>query len=154
MNMSPPQTGSAYVFRVNDCPFARLLTPCISSPLAFSFSFPTPTHRQAVAPGNIILRQRGTKMRPGNNVGLGRDHTIWALVDGHVAFRWDPSRKKQIVSVVPLASVDEEACRGPAYGKKAPWNANGRTDNMKKARRDRMPLNIKKTELAEKLRYR
>ncbi|MEI6338046.1 MAG: 50S ribosomal protein L27 [Verrucomicrobiota bacterium] len=41
---------------------------------------------EAVIPGNIILRQRGTKFQPGRNVGLGRDYTIFALVEGHVKF--------------------------------------------------------------------
>jgi large subunit ribosomal protein L27 len=41
---------------------------------------------EAVIPGNIILRQRGTKWHPGANVGIGRDHTIFALVDGNVFF--------------------------------------------------------------------
>ncbi len=41
---------------------------------------------ESVIAGNIILRQRGTKFIPGRNVGLGRDFTIWALVDGHVKF--------------------------------------------------------------------
>ncbi len=41
---------------------------------------------EAVVAGNIIIRQRGTKVKPGANVGLGRDHTIFALVDGHVKF--------------------------------------------------------------------
>ena len=41
---------------------------------------------QDVVAGNIIVRQRGTKMKPGTNVGLGRDHTIFALVDGKVTF--------------------------------------------------------------------
>ena len=41
---------------------------------------------EAVIPGNIINRQRGTKMKPGENVGLGKDHTIFALVEGHVKF--------------------------------------------------------------------
>ncbi len=53
-----------------------------------------------VRAGNIIIRQRGTKTHPGNNVGMGNDHTIYALVDGHVEFgRFDKERKK--VSVVP-----------------------------------------------------
>jgi large subunit ribosomal protein L27 len=39
-----------------------------------------------VIAGNIILRQRGTKVRPGNNVGIGRDHTLFALTDGTVKF--------------------------------------------------------------------
>lgn len=41
---------------------------------------------QAVIAGNIIIRQRGTKFQPGRNVGLGRDYTIFALVDGNVKF--------------------------------------------------------------------
>ena len=42
---------------------------------------------QAVVAGNIIVRQRGTKVKPGANVGLGKDHTLFALVDGHVKFQ-------------------------------------------------------------------
>ena len=42
---------------------------------------------EAVIPGNIILRQRGTKWHPGNNVGMGKDHTLFALVSGRVTFR-------------------------------------------------------------------
>jgi len=42
---------------------------------------------EAVIPGNIIVRQRGTKYHPGDNVGIGKDHTIFALVEGRVAFR-------------------------------------------------------------------
>jgi large subunit ribosomal protein L27 len=42
---------------------------------------------EAVLAGNIIIRQRGTKMKPGANVGLGRDHTIFALVNGKVRFQ-------------------------------------------------------------------
>ena len=41
---------------------------------------------EAVIAGNIILRQRGTKVRPGDNVGIGRDHTLFALADGTVKF--------------------------------------------------------------------
>lgn len=53
-----------------------------------------------VRAGNIIIRQRGTKTHPGDNVGMGTDHTIFALIDGYVAFgRKDKSRKK--VSVNP-----------------------------------------------------
>ena len=52
--------------------------------------------------GNIIIRQRGTATHAGNNVGLGKDHTIFALVDGFVKFeRLDKNRKK--VSVYPAA---------------------------------------------------
>ena len=41
---------------------------------------------EAVIPGNIIIRQRGTKYHPGRNVGIGKDHTIFALTEGRVAF--------------------------------------------------------------------
>lgn len=50
---------------------------------------------ELVKPGNIIVRQRGTKLHPGSNVGLGRDHTIFALIDGFVKFeRYGKDRKK------------------------------------------------------------
>ncbi len=53
-----------------------------------------------VVAGNIIIRQRGTKVHVGDNVGIGNDHTIYALVDGHVEFkRKDKHRNK--VSVIP-----------------------------------------------------
>ena len=53
-----------------------------------------------VRAGNIIIRQRGTKVHPGDNVGMGKDHTIFALVDGTIQFgHKDCDRKK--VSVVP-----------------------------------------------------
>lgn len=52
-----------------------------------------------VIPGNIILRQRGTKFHPGRNVGLGRDYTIYALIEGKVMF----DRNSRRVNVVPLA---------------------------------------------------
>jgi len=54
--------------------------------------------------GNIIIRQRGTKFHPGKNVGLGRDHTIFALVDGVVTFR-RRNDDKQYVSVVPAETA-------------------------------------------------
>ncbi len=56
---------------------------------------------QVVVPGNIIVRQCGTKIRPGDNVGLGRDFTIYALVEGRVKFGWARKGQKG-VSVVPL----------------------------------------------------
>lgn len=53
---------------------------------------------QAVQPGCIIVRQRGTKFKPGANVGMGRDYTIYSLIDGKVTFeRYD--KKKQKISV-------------------------------------------------------
>jgi large subunit ribosomal protein L27 len=55
---------------------------------------------EVVKAGNIIIRQRGTKVHTGNNVGIGKDHTIYALVDGVVKFETkDKNRKK--VSVYP-----------------------------------------------------
>ncbi|MFV0626733.1 MAG: 50S ribosomal protein L27 [Alphaproteobacteria bacterium] len=53
---------------------------------------------EAVIPGNIIIRQRGTKVHPGNNVGMGRDHTIFAVAEGKVAFK--KAQGKTTVSVV------------------------------------------------------
>ncbi len=58
---------------------------------------------EAVVAGNIIVRQRGTKWKPGENVGLGRDHTIFALIDGKVAFQ-RKSEGRVHVSVTPLPS--------------------------------------------------
>jgi large subunit ribosomal protein L27 len=55
---------------------------------------------ERVIPGNIIVRQRGTKWRPGVNVGLGRDHTIFALVEGEVSFR-QRAGGRTYVSVAP-----------------------------------------------------
>ena len=55
---------------------------------------------EKVIPGNIIVRQRGTKWKPGDNVGLGRDHTIFALVEGQVTFR-TRSGGRTYVSVLP-----------------------------------------------------
>jgi large subunit ribosomal protein L27 len=59
-----------------------------------------------VLAGNIIIRQRGTKMKPGTNVGLGRDHTIFALVEGHVAFS-RAANDRVVVSVDPLPAAAE-----------------------------------------------
>lgn len=57
---------------------------------------------QFVRAGNIIVRQRGTQVHPGNNVGMGKDHTLYSLIDGIVKFeRKDKFRKK--VSVTPAS---------------------------------------------------
>ena len=56
---------------------------------------------EAVAPGNIIVRQRGTKWHPGSNVGIGKDHTIFALVEGKVDFR-ARAKGRTYVSVLPV----------------------------------------------------
>ena len=58
---------------------------------------------QAVVPGNIIVRQRGTKFHPGENVGCGRDHTLYATADGHVQFAVKGPHKRKTVSVVQEA---------------------------------------------------
>ncbi len=55
---------------------------------------------ESVIAGNIIVRQRGTKWNPGTGVGLGRDHTIFALVDGNVTFS-KRAENKTYVSVTP-----------------------------------------------------
>jgi len=60
---------------------------------------------ERVIAGNIIIRQRGTKVHPGVNVGLGKDHTIFALVDGHVQFGKRAGRS--VVSVVPAQEAAE-----------------------------------------------
>ncbi|MDR2408023.1 MAG: 50S ribosomal protein L27 [Bacteroidales bacterium] len=54
--------------------------------------------------GNIIVRQRGTVHNPGQNVGIGKDHTIFALTDGTVMFR-KKARGKSYISVLPIAQV-------------------------------------------------
>jgi large subunit ribosomal protein L27 len=55
---------------------------------------------QAVIAGNIIIRQRGTKFHPGNNVGMGKDHTIFATAEGKVEFK-TKANDRTYVSVVP-----------------------------------------------------
>ncbi len=51
---------------------------------------------EQVRAGNIIVRQRGTRIRPGNNVGMGRDHTLFALVDGKVKFEHATKLRKKV----------------------------------------------------------
>lgn len=58
---------------------------------------------QVAKAGNIIIRQRGTKHNPGKNVGVGRDHTLFALVDGHVVFK-KKSGNKSFVSIEPVVA--------------------------------------------------
>ena len=58
---------------------------------------------QAINAGGIIIRQRGTRVHAGSNVGLGKDHTLYALVDGHVEFTIKGILKKSVVSVLPQA---------------------------------------------------
>ncbi len=59
---------------------------------------------EPITAGAIIVRQRGTKVHPGVNVGIGKDHTLFALVDGKVEFRVKGASQKTVVSVVPAAS--------------------------------------------------
>jgi large subunit ribosomal protein L27 len=57
---------------------------------------------ERVSAGSIIVRQRGTKFHAGTNVGMGRDHTLFALVDGHVKFAVKGADNNQTVSVSPV----------------------------------------------------
>ncbi len=61
---------------------------------------------ESVLAGNIIVRQRGTKVNPGQNVGMGKDHTLFALVEGKVAFR-KKSGGKMFVNVMPMFDAAE-----------------------------------------------
>lgn len=60
---------------------------------------------QAVVSGNILVRQRGTQFHPGDNVGLGRDHTLFATAHGTVKFETRGPKKRRFVSVVPAADT-------------------------------------------------
>jgi len=60
---------------------------------------------EKVLAGNIIIRQRGTKVKPGTNVGLGKDHTIFALVEGHVKFEHKAAGRVSVsVEKLPAAA--------------------------------------------------
>jgi large subunit ribosomal protein L27 len=56
---------------------------------------------QLISAGSIIVRQRGTKFHAGSNVGQGKDHTLFALVDGHVSFAIKGALNKQTIHVTP-----------------------------------------------------
>jgi large subunit ribosomal protein L27 len=58
---------------------------------------------QAISAGNIIVRQRGTQFHPGDNVGMGRDHTLFAKANGHVQFR-EGYKRRTYVSVLTEAA--------------------------------------------------
>jgi large subunit ribosomal protein L27 len=60
---------------------------------------------QSVLAGNILVRQRGTKFHPGDNVGCGKDHTLFALVDGQVAFQTKRAGRT-FISIVPMAAAE------------------------------------------------
>ncbi len=57
---------------------------------------------EAVVPGNIIIRQRGTKYHPGTGVGMGRDHTLFALIEGRVKFM-RKAKQRMFVTVEPVS---------------------------------------------------
>ena len=59
---------------------------------------------QSVTAGSIIVRQRGTRFHPGLNVGCGKDHTLFALVDGTVSFRQQGALNKKMVVITPVAA--------------------------------------------------
>jgi len=61
---------------------------------------------ERVLAGNIILRQRGTQWHAGDNVGMGRDHTLFALIDGRVAYR-TKAKGRTFVSIVPMEAAAE-----------------------------------------------
>ena len=63
---------------------------------------------QLAIPGNIIIRQRGTKVHPGTGVGLGKDHTIYAMVAGTVEFRGTKGNR-QLVSVLPMIAANSNS---------------------------------------------
>jgi len=56
---------------------------------------------EMVSAGSIIVRQRGTRFHPGNNVGCGKDHTLFATADGKVTFEVKGPKKRSFISVVP-----------------------------------------------------
>jgi large subunit ribosomal protein L27 len=58
---------------------------------------------QLISAGSIIIRQRGTRVHPGTNVGIGKDHTLFAKVDGHVVFSTKGALKRKTASVEPVA---------------------------------------------------
>ena len=74
---------------------------------------------EAVVAGNIIVRQCGTRWLPGRNVGVGRDYTLYALVDGHVKFQ-DVRKTRKQVSIVPIGGDNFGAVAATTLPAKAP----------------------------------
>ena len=60
---------------------------------------------ELITAGSIIVRQRGTRFHPGTTVGVGKDHTLFALVDGHVSFGFKGALSKHAVNVTPVAEA-------------------------------------------------
>ena len=61
---------------------------------------------QLVNAGEILVRQRGTRFHPGEGVGLGRDHTLFALIEGTVQFIVRGAKNRKFIRIIPLAVVD------------------------------------------------
>lgn len=61
---------------------------------------------ELIPAGSIIVRQRGTEFHPGDNVGIGKDHTLFALIDGHIEYR-TKAKGRVYVSVVPMQAAAE-----------------------------------------------
>ncbi|MBI4756516.1 MAG: 50S ribosomal protein L27 [Betaproteobacteria bacterium] len=59
---------------------------------------------QRVSAGSIIVRQRGTQFHPGDNVGIGRDHTLFAKIDGQVQFTVKGAQRRRTVNILPPAA--------------------------------------------------
>jgi large subunit ribosomal protein L27 len=64
---------------------------------------------ELVQAGNIIIRQRGTKVHAGDNVGIGRDHTLYALIEGYVRFEKKGPKNRQFVTVLPKEDNSQAA---------------------------------------------
>ena len=64
---------------------------------------------ESVSAGSIIIRQRGTRVHPGVNVGIGKDHTLFALKDGHVKFSVRGEQNRKTVSIIPMADAHAAA---------------------------------------------
>ncbi len=62
---------------------------------------------ELIEAGSIIVRQRGTHMHPGVNVGLGRDHTLFALADGYVKFNVKGPKSRTFVNIIPYTGEEE-----------------------------------------------
>ena len=60
---------------------------------------------EVAIPGNIIVRQRGTKYKPGKHIGIGKDHTLFALVEGRVQFLVKGPQRRRTVAIIPEAQA-------------------------------------------------
>ena len=69
---------------------------------------------EVVRPGHVLARQRGTKWHPGTNCGIGKDHTLFALVQGKVCFSTDKHRGRKLINVAPLSKTHPKYVEGVA----------------------------------------